>query len=142
MIRWLHASHLPKWAWSKGYYWHSKVCFLPWSLTWNWQRMKKKKKKKNTHTHTPKSQLPLTRSNIPAAPVCGVYISQVVHYSNPSAQYTDLLNRDSCWWSSIAKSLRSSSRSGFISGTRPAYPYGVTEFNQVFLLHYNVFTMY
>jgi hypothetical protein len=23
-IRWLSASHLCKWAWSKGYYWHSK----------------------------------------------------------------------------------------------------------------------
>ena len=39
--------------------------------------------------NTPKSQqLPLTRSNIPAAPSCGAYISQLVHYSNPGAQTT------------------------------------------------------
>jgi hypothetical protein len=29
-------------AWSKWYYWHSKVCFIPWSSHWNWQHSWKK----------------------------------------------------------------------------------------------------
>jgi len=35
--RWLSASHLSKWAWSKWYFWHSKVCFLSWPSHWNRQ---------------------------------------------------------------------------------------------------------
>jgi len=27
-----------KWACIKRYYWHSKVCFLPWPLPWNRQQ--------------------------------------------------------------------------------------------------------
>jgi hypothetical protein len=29
-IRWLYALHISKWVISKGYYSHSKVCFVPW----------------------------------------------------------------------------------------------------------------
>jgi hypothetical protein len=33
----LSASDLSKWAWSKGYYWHSKVSFFLWPSHCNWQ---------------------------------------------------------------------------------------------------------
>ena len=36
---------------------------------------------------------PFISSNIPAPPVYGVYISQLVHYSRACAQYSDFLDR-------------------------------------------------
>jgi len=37
--------------------------------------------------------LQFTSGNIPAAPACGVYISQPILYSRAGAQYSDFLNR-------------------------------------------------
>jgi hypothetical protein len=28
------SSHLFHWAWNKGYHRYSKVCFIPWAITW------------------------------------------------------------------------------------------------------------
>ena len=43
-IRWLSTWDLSKWAWSKVYYWQSKVCFFSWPLSWNrqWRKIKNK----------------------------------------------------------------------------------------------------
>jgi len=41
-VRLLSVSHLLKWAWSKGYYWHPKICFLPWPSHWNQLQRKTK----------------------------------------------------------------------------------------------------
>ena len=67
-----------KWAWSQGYYWYSKVCFLPWPLhrNWHWQP--------NDFT-IPIVNFPFISNNILASPVYGVYISQLVLYSRACA---------------------------------------------------------
>ena len=66
--RWLSASHLSKWAWGKGYYWHSKVCVLCWPSQWNRPGMKIKKKYKCDDFTFPIVNVPLITSNIPAWP--------------------------------------------------------------------------
>ena len=40
---------------------------------------------------------PFISSNFPAATAYGVYISQLIRYSRPSASYQDLLIEESSW---------------------------------------------
>ena len=75
----LSTSNLSKWAWSWGYYWYSKVCFLPWPSPWNRQRRKIKKKKHERWTFQIVN-FPFISGNIPTSPAYGVYISQLIRY--------------------------------------------------------------
>ena len=61
------ASHLWKWAWSKGYYWHSKVCFLPCPSLWNrqWSKIKTKLYDKRDDFTFPIVNFLFSSSNIP-----------------------------------------------------------------------------
>ena len=81
-VRLLSISHLSEWAWSKGNYWHSKVCFLHWPSPWN-RQMRKIEYKALRH---------FISSNIPASPAYGVYISKLIRYSRVCAQYSDVLD--------------------------------------------------
>ena len=68
MIQWLYTSHIPKWAWSKGYYWHSKVWFSTWSSPWNRQWRKTNYNKHDDLTSPKVGKLLFISSNISAAP--------------------------------------------------------------------------
>ena len=117
-IRWLSRSHLFKWAWSKGYYWHSKFCFLSWLSPWNQQRKKIKNKTLqqtwwleegysrnascalnliSTFLFFPYSQLPFIRCNISLVQGCRVYIhkSYVILGIVPSTMI--FLRECRCW---------------------------------------------
>ena len=65
-IPWLSASHLSKWAWSKCYYWYSKVCFFPWPSPWNRQR--RTIENKSIRQTFPKVNYPFISGNIPVSP--------------------------------------------------------------------------
>ena len=82
-IPWLSASHPSELTWSKGYYWHSKILILSWSSPWNRQQTSA------INVMTLLFHLQFNSGNIPAAPVYGVYISQLIRYSNASAQHSD-----------------------------------------------------
>ena len=65
----LHASHLSEWTWSKGYYRHSKVCFLSWPLPSNRHRKKNENKTlwqicKTWWLDFPNYQLPIHHYNV------------------------------------------------------------------------------
>ena len=97
-----------KWAWSKGYYWQSKLCFLSWPWPWNRNGGILKTKLYDKHDDitfpivnfpfNSSSLLPLVKitidsSSISASPSYGVYISQLMRYSWACAQYIDFLDR-------------------------------------------------
>jgi hypothetical protein len=91
-IRWLSASHLSKWVWGKGYYWHSKACFLHWPSHCDRQRRKIKKSATSVMTF-PIVNFPFISSNKPESQAYEVYISQLILYSRACAQYSDFLDR-------------------------------------------------
>lgn len=66
--RWLSASHLSKWDWSEGYYWHSKICFWPWNRQKEWL----KTNSKTNVINVKKSTSQLIKNNIAAPPALGV----------------------------------------------------------------------
>ena len=89
----IYALHLSKWSWSQGYYWHWKVCFLPWHSPWNRQPRKIKKKNLRQTRWLHISNFFFISSNISASPAYGVYISQLIRYSRACAQYSDFIDR-------------------------------------------------
>ena len=82
-IWWLSTLHLSKWAWSKGYNWHSKVRFLL-NLhleIGNWRRLITKLYGKLDDFTFPIVNIPFISSKFPALPAYRVYISQLIHFS-------------------------------------------------------------
>lgn len=76
-IWWLSTLHQSKWAWSKGYNWHSKVRFLL-NLhleIGNWRRLITKLYGKLDDFTFPIVNIPFISSTFPALPAYRVYIS-------------------------------------------------------------------
>ena len=128
LIRCLSALHLSKWASSQGYYWHWKVCFLPWHSHWNRQPGKiKKKNDKHDDFIFPIVNFSFISSNIPASPAYGVYISQLVRYSRACAQYSDFIDRVQLLTQKllkqgyIAHKLKSSLQTSTVINTKYSY---------------------
>ena len=55
-----------KWAWSKGYYWQSKLCFLSWPWPWNrqWRKIKNKLYDKHDDITFPIVNFPFNSSSL------------------------------------------------------------------------------
>ena len=87
-IQWISTSHLSKRAWSKGYYWYSKVYVLPWPHLEidNGGILKKLYDKRDDFTF-PIVNFPFISSHIPVSPAYGVYILQLIRYSRACAQH-------------------------------------------------------
>ena len=66
------------------------VCFIPWHTPQNWQWGTKDKR---DDFNFPIVKFPFICSNIPAAPVYGVNISQLLRYSRACGSYQDFLER-------------------------------------------------
>jgi hypothetical protein len=82
-IRLLFVFHLSKWAWSTGYYWHSKVYFSPWHS--HCIRQQRKIKNKTWRVHFSNGQFH----------VCGVYNSQLTRYFSTCDKYNHFLYKTS-----------------------------------------------
>jgi hypothetical protein len=96
----------------------------------NGGRLKTKLYNKRDDFTFPIVNFPIISSNIPASRAYEVYISQLVRYSNASAQYSDCLDRAQlltlkllrqCYVAARLKPLLKKIRSSSQSGTK--YPY-------------------
>ena len=90
------ASHLSEWAWSKGYQWHSNVCFLSRPSPWNQQRRKIKFKplRQKWWLHFSTSKRPF---------ICSSNNSASSVYSRACVQYSDFLDRSQLLSQNILK---------------------------------------
>ena len=101
-IRWVSASHLYKWALSKGYYWHSKsASHLDLYIGIANGILKVKLYHKRDDFIFQIVNFLFIICNIPTSPAYVVYFSQLLRYLGPVPSTTICFKELSCWRKTI-----------------------------------------